>query len=110
MTQDNCVYRKEIICRFQDKSYIAAENTDKNCELCLAGQQIESIELLTSAVMNASMGKLESSLKYTYQCSDCQECCQINSDSEPDLCPIDGSPANWIVSIYKTEDDMHEPN
>lgn len=31
--------------------------TDRNCQLCLMGQQADEIGLLTSAVMNLSMEK-----------------------------------------------------
>lgn len=44
-----CTYRATSDCRMslREISYM-------NCKLCLAGQQIDSIELLTSAVMELS--------------------------------------------------------
>jgi len=50
-----CDYRKTIECRFSD-----LENRDYlPCELCLAGQQIDTTELLTSAIMELGIDRLE---------------------------------------------------
>jgi len=52
-----CAYRLTIQCKFPETCW--AEDTDKNCELCLAGQQIDSIELLTSAIMSFGIDALD---------------------------------------------------
>lgn len=54
-----CAYRSALDCRFPDEFMLMVEGINSNCLLCLAGQQIDSIELLTSAVMNLGMDKLE---------------------------------------------------
>ena len=45
-----CTYRSNFACRMPGRMGV-----DNTCTLCLAGQQIESIELQTSAIMNLSM-------------------------------------------------------
>ena len=50
-----CEYRaQEIVCRHPlDRTHTFV------CQLCLAGQQIDSIERLTSAIMSFGMDSLE---------------------------------------------------
>ncbi len=49
-----CTYRKTIECKLPSRSINVVQ-----CQLCLAGQQIDSIELLTSAVMDLRINALE---------------------------------------------------
>ena len=49
-----CTYRENFDCRMPQRRGV--ENT---CTLCLAGQQVESTELLTSAVMELSFKQYE---------------------------------------------------
>ena len=55
-----CGYRNGIDCRFPIE--ILAMSADKNCELCLRGQTIESIDLLTSAIMERKIDKIEDNI------------------------------------------------
>jgi rubrerythrin len=68
-----CIFRPTIICKFQHDIY--ADTADKNCELCLAGQQIDSIELLTSTMMERGMDMIEKETNKPharqYKCSSC---------------------------------------
>lgn len=47
-----CTYRSISECKMPKRF-----GTEKNCQLCLMGQQADEISLLTSAVMNLSMEK-----------------------------------------------------
>lgn len=51
----NCSYRFNTECRF-------SKRTTPPCTLCLAGMQIDSIELLTSAIMDIRIDVVEESL------------------------------------------------
>lgn len=63
MNRDECAFRN-IACKFPKSS--VQDETSTTCTLCLAGQQIDSIELLTSAIMDLNIDAMEESITDKY--------------------------------------------
>ena len=77
-------------CRYRQQKYeCEAMGSTIFCDLCLKGQIIDSVELLTSTVMERSIDKLEDTIK------NCQNCRYDSRDCMDIPCKICSMHSEW---------------